>query len=78
MYHYEDLLKAEQKALECDLFSLLELNRSICQVQSKKSKTRGAFVFQKLSLLPNVSPALPRHFYSTQFALHLIRFLIAQ
>lgn len=44
MYHYEDLLKAEQKDLECDLVSLLELNTGAFVKSSPKRAKRGSFV----------------------------------
>lgn len=72
MYHYEDLLKAEQKDLECDLVSLLERNTGVYVRSSPKRAKQGVLLsyFWKLSPLSNVSDPLPCRFYSAQFSLH--------
>lgn len=81
MYHYEDLLKAEQKDLECNLVSLLELSAGVF-VQSGPQREKQAmllvlpfesFFHYLMFLIPTLSPSL----YSIQFSLLIIRFLIA-
>lgn len=71
MYHYEDLLKAEQKDLECNLASLLEPSTRVC-VQSGPKRAKQALILSslwKLCPLPDISDTTP-HLYSPRFSLH--------